>query len=115
MIVIENINIDDLVNDLNTTIKSRNVNKTSNLQGDLLMDRTKLKHFISFKINLVDFDEWQSIIKILEKSSFIFSFKSPKDGQITREFVCEEIPSPRFKVINGLEYYKDIQISIEEV
>jgi hypothetical protein len=115
LIIIEDKNIDDIVNDFNITIKSRNINKTANLQGDLLMDRTKLKHFVSFKINLIDFAEWQYIVKILEKSSFHFSFRSPKDGQITREFVCEEIPSPRFKVINGTEYYKDIQISIEEL
>ena len=93
LIVIENINIDNFVNGFNVNIKSRNVNKASNLAGDLLMDRTKPKHFISFKINLINYDEWNPIVNILEKSSFQFSFKSPKDGQITREFVCEEIPS----------------------
>lgn len=115
MILIENIKIDDYVNNFETVIKSRNVNKTANLQGDLLMDRTKLKHFISFKINLIDENEWKNIVKILEKSSFNFSFKSASLGQITREVICEEIPSPRFVVIGRTDYFKDIQLSFEEV
>lgn len=115
MLAIGNINIDDYVNNLQVTIKSRNINKSSNLQGDLLMDRTKLKHFISFNINLVDENEWKEMVKELEKSSFNFSFKSAKEGQITREFVCEEIPSPRFVTINNVDYYKDISLSFEEI
>lgn len=115
MIAIGDIKIDDYVNSFNVVIKSRNINKTSNLQGDLLMDRTKLKHFVSFNINLMDEIEWKKIVKIIEKSSFSFTFKSVKEGQITREFICEEISSPRYTVINGVDYYKDISLSFEEI
>ena len=112
---IENIKIDDYVNELVITREARNQTKVTNLLGDRTIDRGKLKYLISFKINLISNNEWSSLLSILESSSFHVTFFDAKEGEITREFSIDTIPSNRFIIAGDTVYYKDITLSLEEL
>lgn len=112
---IESINIDDYVNNLVITKYARNQTTNTNLLGDRTIDRGKLKFKLAFKLNLLTNNEWSPILQVLEKSSFNVTFFDANEGTITRKFYVTSIPSPRFIVAGDTTYYKDINLSLEEL
>ena len=112
---IESINIDDYVNDLVISIAPRNQTKSTNLLGDRVIDRGKLKYEISFKINLISNAEWSPLLEVLKRSSFNVTFYDAHEGEITREFSIDSIPSSRFIIAGDVVYYRNISLKLEEL
>ena len=109
------IKVDDYVNTLVVTRYARNLVKNTNLLGDRTIDRGKLKYKLDFKLNLLTNAEWKPLLDLLLQSSVSITFFDASEGEITREFSIDSVPSPRFIVAGDTTYYKDITLSLEEL
>lgn len=109
------INVDNYITNYNDTVEPRNQSKQNNLLGDYIIDRGKLKHKLTFTLNLLTNTEWAELKAIMKNTFFPVKFIDDNLGEITLQFTCDSLPAPRkLRISDALSYYSDISLTLEE-